>query len=468
MRQVYASSKKSSAKLTFAFLGLCFLSFGGPLGCENGNIGGSLDAGDGAPVCGNGKIEAGEDCDTGGASASCTIDCKNITKQFSCMMIDGANFPAIQKVISGDWPPNNKQQTLLQSMANSKVPGLSIAVRDIDGTVYTAVLGSANNQSDLNAPALSASTLFQAGSVSKGFTALAYLSSAFAANTIDVPINGTIDNLITMPDPKSYPITSTDLLSHSAGTTPHGFLGYIPGVAVPTFADILANHIPPVNSSPITFSLAQKGIWQYSGGGYMIWQGWLEKTVQQSLNAFVHNQLFLPAGAKRSHFDQPLNAAEHDAACGYVGDGKTTANGTGMVNGDQVCRNTYPELAAAGLWTTSGDLACMLGYIASQHPEALARVTTRQFDISPYPQKVGLGFYHRPANGTNEIDGHFFEDSGVNVGFQTQTAFFNDGRAIVVMQNLQTPQKEPINLFAVRHLCQVLGWTCSGVQLASK
>ena len=75
---------------------------------------------------------------------------------------------------------------------------------------------------------------------------------------------------------------------------------------------------------------------------------------------------------------------------------------------------------------------------------------------------------HRPANGVDEASGHFFEDSGVNTGFQAQTAFFTDGRAIVVMQNFSSGAATSIALYVATSLCQQLKWTCGGKNLAPR
>jgi CubicO group peptidase (beta-lactamase class C family) len=338
-------------------------------------------------------------------------------------------------------------------MANNKVPGLSVAVRDKNGVVYAAVFGDANNKAfDGAAPALSPATLFQAASMGKAVSALAYLKSPLAASSLNTDIRKMVAGNVVPP----YAITPADLLSHGAGTTPHGFAtGYSETDPLPTTWQIVLG-TSPANSPAVTFDPLKTAVFQYSGGGYLLFQGWLEQASGKPLPAFVQDALFAPAGVTRSSFTQPLpSALEHDAACGRSP--SLVASGR--------CRKTYPELTAAGLWTTPAELACMVGYVTTRHPEILPIVTSRalktDFDSGNYPQKMGLGLFHRPANGVDESTGHFFEHSGVNEGFLSQMVFFDDGRAIVAMDN-GFAANGGISGFSVRALCRELGWTCAG------
>jgi CubicO group peptidase (beta-lactamase class C family) len=293
---------------------------------------------------------------------------------------------------------------------------------------------------------LSPNTLFQAGSVSKPVSSLAYLMADFADATLAVDIRPTVVGLVAPP----YPITPADLLSHTAGTTVHGFGGYAPGLTLPT-VDQIVQGMRPANSPAVGFGTP--GSYDYSGGGYMLWNAWLERRAGASLPNFVRDTLLVPAGATRSSYQQPIAATEHDAACGY-----DSARLPGY------CRNDYPEYAAAGLWTTPHDLTCIAGYVATRRPDALTRVTSRSVAIPSYPQRQGLGLRHRPANGTTEAAGHFYEHSGVNYGFCTQLLFFTDGRAIATMDNAC----RGVSYAVASALCRELGWSCAGASLAAR
>ena len=412
--------------------------------------GGTEDAGnvvgDGGPVA-----DASSDAPLS-TDAGADVDAAGPPK---CTFVDGSMHPAIAAMAAN----LGGGQSLATSMANSGVPGLSVAVRDVDGKIYAAVFGNANNQSfDSLAPPLSPTTLFQAGSISKAVTALAYHSSMGSAALNAVDIRATVASFVVPP----YAITPADLLSHAAGTAPHGFAGgYVDTDPLPTTQQIVLGE-SPATSPAVTFDAGKVGVFQYSGGGLILFQAWHEQLTGTPHATFVHDNLFVAAGTKRSHFIQPLTKAlDHDAACG---------KSYNLTNAG-LCRKVYPELAAAGLWTTPSELACMADHVATKRKDVLAVVTSRalavDFDNGNYPQKMGLGLFHRPANGIDETEGHMFEHSGVNEGFLSWMVFFDDGRAIVAMDNGYAAQGG-ISAFSVRALCRELKWPCEGKNLAVK
>ncbi len=425
-------------------------------GAGGATASGGASTGGGAtgPVCGDGIVNQApgvEECDDGNAvdADGCRDDCQRPR----CDYVDGSAHPAIVAMAAN----LGGGQPLAQAMANNGVPGLSVAIRDADGVVYVAVFGSAHNQShDASAPALGPTTLFQAASMGKSVSALAYLLDPSAASTMNVDIRPEVADLVTPP----HAVTPADLLSHSAGSAPHGFsAGYLEGDPLPTTDQIVLG-AAPATSPGVTFDPAKVGVFDYSGGGYLLWQAWLERAQQRPLSEIVRDNLFLPAGATRSSFTQPLTSAiEHDAACGK----------SQFLTSGGHCRKVYAELSAAGLWTTPAELTCMVTHVTQHHPEVLDVVTTRaldvDFDNGNYPQAMGLGLFHRPANGVDETEGHLFEHSGLNEGFLSQMVFFDDGRAIVAMDNGMA-NNGGISRFSVRALCRELGWPCEGPSLA--
>ena len=98
-------------------------------------------------------------------------------------------------------------------------------------------------------------TLFQAGSISKPVSAMAALHFVEAGRWgLDEAIN---DRLVSWKLPvndfqKDQPVTLRRLLSHSAGTTVHGFPGYAVGAPVPTVVQVL-NGEPPANTAPVAW-----------------------------------------------------------------------------------------------------------------------------------------------------------------------------------------------------------------------
>ena len=116
--------------------------------------------------------------------------------------------------------------TIQQWMDTFKVPGLSLAVFDRNEIVWAKTYGV--KQAGGSDP-VTLETLFQAGSISKPVAAMAALHFVEAGKwTLDENIN---DKLISWKVPeneftKEQKVTLRRLLSHTAGTTVHGFPGY--------------------------------------------------------------------------------------------------------------------------------------------------------------------------------------------------------------------------------------------------
>jgi hypothetical protein len=127
-----------------------------------------------------------------------------------------------------------------------------------------------------------------------------------------------------------------------------------------------------------------------------------------------------PLGMSNSTYEQPLPESRHtQAATAYLGDGTP-------VEGDW---HIYPEMAAAGLWTTPTDLAKYTMEVQRAYEgegQILSQDMTRQM-LQPGMNNHGLG----PS-----ISKDRFGHGGSNAGFRCQlTAFIEGGRGAVVMTN---------------------------------
>jgi CubicO group peptidase (beta-lactamase class C family) len=142
-------------------------------------------------------------------------------------------------------------------------------------------------------------------------------------------------------------VTLRRIASHSAGLTVHGFPGYEPGSPVPTVVQVL-NGVKPANTAPVRVDTTPGAIWRYSGGGTTIEQLVMMDVTGERFPALMKRLVLDPAGMTSSTYEEPLpESRAAEAARGYQGDGT-------MVTGRWW---TYPEMAAAGLWTTPTDLA---------------------------------------------------------------------------------------------------------------
>jgi len=192
-------------------------------------------------------------------------------------------------------------------------------------------------------------TLFQAGSISKPVSALGALVLVEKGKlSLDANVN---DQLVSWKIPeneftKEQKVTLSRILSHSAGFTIHGFRGYAAGNAIPTLVQIL-NGQKPANTIPIRVIFTPGSKWQYSGGGYMVLQQLIIDVTGKTFPEFMKESVLTPLEMGRSTFEQPLpDALAQTAASGYSADGNKVQGGWKI----------YPEMTAAGLWTTPEDL----------------------------------------------------------------------------------------------------------------
>jgi CubicO group peptidase (beta-lactamase class C family) len=339
---------------------------------------------------------------------------QHIEKVISCL-------PAAV-VVKGD--PHSCSK-LARRMAELHVSGVSIAVIHNGSIEWAQGFGVRN---EAGAP-VGTGTLFQAGSISKPVAAMAALLQVQNKKlTLDADIN---TELSTWKVPESAvangkPVTLRELLTHTAGFTVHGFPGYASGAAVPTLIQVL-NGEKPANTPPIRLESEPGSKWNYSGGGYVVMEQALLDTTKQPFPKLMHDTVLGPIGMTHSTYEQPLPADRQSAAATpYRVDGAPVAGGA----------HTYPEMTAAGLWTTPSDLAryCIEveRSLEGKANHVLSPDLTRQM-LTPGKGNWGLGL----QIGGSSAD-PYFTHGGVNEGFESLlVAYEKHGDGAVVMTNAQ-------------------------------
>lgn len=302
--------------------------------------------------------------------------------------------------------------SLSDRMAYYNVPGVSIVV--INDYEVEWARGYGVIDTDSQRP-VTEETLFQAASISKPIAATAVLRLVQDGRIdLDTDVN---EYLTSWTIPVSaltanQPVTLRRLLSHTAGTTVSGFAGYAVGEALPTALQIL-NGDSPANSAPVIVDLVPGTQWRYSGGGYTIIQQLVEDVTGQAFPDALRTLVLDPAGMINSTFAQPLPVGlQANAASAHDLEGNP-------IEGQW---HIYPELAAAGLWTTPTDLArwtiaIELAYQGQSEPllsqGTVIEMLTEQMEV------WGLGV---AVGGSDEWV--WFAHSGSNVGFQTNLVGF--------------------------------------------
>ncbi|HEY1576316.1 MAG TPA: serine hydrolase [Terracidiphilus sp.] len=323
-------------------------------------------------------------------------------------------------VLKGD---EHAKHTLADRMKELNVPGVSITVIHNDKIEWARGFGVRS----IGGQPVNAETMFQAGSISKPVATMACLRLVQQGKlALDTDVNTYLTNWKFPSDPvaQGKPITLRELLTHTGGTTVHGFPGYASNEPVPTVVQVL-NGEKPANTPAIRSEAAPGARWNYSGGGFTIMQQVLLDVTKEPFPKLLHDSVLAPIGMTRSTYEQPLpQSLRENAATPYRDDGKPVEGGA----------HTYPEMAAAGLWTTPTDIAkYAIEVVHSLNGKAnhvLSAEMTKQMLTS------GMGHWGLGLEMGGAEANPYFSHSGVNEGFVNIFYMYEkSGDGAVVMTN---------------------------------
>lgn len=280
-------------------------------------------------------------------------------------------------------------RTLAASMEEHHVPAVGLAVIKNGNVFGSEVVGAPSD------------TVFQAASLSKPVAAVAALLLVQRGKLkLDAPLTraGNWPLPVSVFTESKRP-TLRQLLSHTSGLGVSGFFGY-EAEPLPALDDMLDGK-PPANSSAMFFEAEPGSTWRYSGGGYLVIQKLIEGATGQPYAQFVAREIFAPAKMTSSGFGPGPPFQGHD--------------GLGLPMGFRL----YPELAAAGLWTTPRDYARFLCAI----PKILNDATRTEF-LRPGMNAWGLGV---------RVNGDWVSHTGRNWGYDAEFRVTKDFSRGVVM-----------------------------------
>lgn len=336
-----------------------------------------------------------------------------LCKENSQTRIENNISPMLQ--ISGQPVPTYSIEDRLKQLG---IPGVSIALAHEGNIVWQAGYGMADISQNRK---MDANTLLLAGSISKPVAALRALQLV-EKGKIDLDSN--INSYLTswqVPDnefTKTEKVTLRRILNHTAGLTVWGFPGYDKGDEIPSAVDVLNGK---GNTDEVVVYKTPGESWQYSGGGYTIMQLAVTDVTQQAFPTTMQKHVLNSLNMQNSTFENPLPKKYHGiAATGY------------RENGDEVEGKwpIYPEMAAAGLWTTPSQLVqygIEVQRIFSTKKDGILSAKMVDMMLTPGDNDHGLG----PT-----VNEHSFGHGGADEGFRARLMTWKDSSyAVVVMVN---------------------------------
>jgi CubicO group peptidase (beta-lactamase class C family) len=311
-------------------------------------------------------------------------------------------------------PASPAQVDALFAEYSRTTPGCAVGVAAGGRPVLTRAYGMADLEHDApNAP----DTIFEAGSVSKQFTAAAVLLLASDGKVdLDAPVRTYVPEL---PD-YGEPLTVRHLLSHTSGLRDWGSVAGISGwprtTRVHTHAHVLdiLRRQRALNFSPGTR-------WSYSNSGYNLSAIIVSRAAGVSFAEFSRRRIFEPLGMTRTSWRDDYTAVVRNRAIAYSGQ-------TGNVRQDMPFENVHGN---GGLLTTVGDLLAWNEHLSSPGPEWRVVVDQMQLPARLADGRAlhyGLGLFVEPFRGRREI-----YHSGSTAGYRAFLTRFPDDRVSVAV-----------------------------------
>jgi CubicO group peptidase (beta-lactamase class C family) len=199
----------------------------------------------------------------------------------------------------------------------------------------------------------------------------------------------------------------------------------MPQAALPTIEQILKGD-PPSNTGTVLFARPPGSVYKYSGGGVTIMQLAMMDVYARPYPELMQELVLRPIGMTRSGYDQPLSVErDQNAARAHSSSGQAMA----------AKWHVYPELSAAGLWTTPTDLAKFAIEIQLSLQGKSNRVLSREM-VRQMVTPVGVGPFAVGLTIEKRGEGWYFSHGGSNWGFRcTLIAHLSKGYGLAVMTN---------------------------------
>ncbi|MFM2360181.1 MAG: hypothetical protein RLY16_2174 [Bacteroidota bacterium] len=335
---------------------------------------------------------------------------------------------------------------IIQRMKYHKVPSVSIAIIDNGKIVLSKTYGWADIGKKRPA---NINTLYQVASISKSINAFGILKLVQAGKlSLTQDIRSYLKTW-TFPDnefSRNKTITIKNLLSHTAGLSVHGFIGYATSDSLPTINQILDGQ-SPANNEPVKPIFPINEHFEYSGGGYAISRKILDDNISHNYDSLMTAIVLKPLKMTNSSFSQPLSQLYKNYAYG-------TDKEMHTLKGNYYI---YPEQAAGGLWSTATDIAKFILSIQNNLKGNLNATLNKQLTqemLTPVLNNysLGLGIVEK---GGEKYFWHEGESYGYNAMFYGS---FTTGKGVVILTNAYPSNGQPFVQELLNSVATTYNW----------
>ena len=324
-----------------------------------------------------------------------------------------------------------KKYNILERMHFYKIPSVSLAIIENGKIKWVKTYGYADIERKRPA---NKTTLYQVASISKSVNSLGLMKLIQDGK---LSLTNDIRNYLktwVFPDnefSKNKIINLKNLLSHTAGLSVHGFIGYSMKDSIPTINQILDGKRPSNNEAvkPI-FPIGDH--FEYSGGGYTVIRKILDDHISTNYDSLMTALVLKPLKLTNSTFSQPLLSKYKNYAYGTNKEMQT-------LEGNYYI---YPEQAAGGLWSTATDIGKFIISIQEAlkgKPNALINEQLTKEMLTPVLNNYALGF------GIIEKGGEkYFWHEGESFGYNSMYyGSFTTGKGVVILTNAYPENGQP-------------------------
>ena len=344
------------------------------------------------------------------------------------------------------------KKTIWQKMDQYGATGVSVAVVVNNRIAWSCGYGILNSN---KTAATHPNSIWQAASISKVVSAV---SAMRLVEEGKMNLTDDIRDLLT-----SWTLTAKDgiinqnkkptleaLLTHTAGINQQGFGGYpytlnsarqLRSPVIPTLKQIL-NGESPANSGKIKIT-KPIGKRAYSGGGYTVLQQIFKDVTNRDFSSTTKTNILQRIGMNDTFFGRNIprkytSSDNYNLVAGHYENGNQVVGGL----------NQYPELAAAGMYTTALDLAKFIimmngngTYVNSRNrrtqvlkSDTVKDMLTGRIIINGTSDSQGLGF--RVKKGATNSNRFYFQHGGTNEGIRNaMRGYPNINAGVVVLTN---------------------------------